>query len=321
MAGMILKLARMNDLVTKESEMLKDCLRGLLDWLPPGGRDSIAHEILDAESDEKLLATYENILICLLQPIKASGGKTPTPVDSPHQKRREDAQAVYEVIEEPQVRDMNFRNGCLERDRYRCVVTKAISFNEAEETESADDVLQGDLEAAHIIPWSFASYDPMKGASVVSNMWETLYQCFPEIRAIMRNSRINEIETGLTLHNSIHRAFGRFRCAFEPIANAPHTYNFVTFKRFPTEMKPFLPHQVTFVDASQPESESCLPHPVLLDCHYRLAKFFHASGMGVVIDKTLDHLKEIKTGSFLPRDGTNDLGSLLRYGNWQSVTI
>lgn len=86
-------------------------------------------------------------------------------------------------------------------------------------------------------------------------------------------------------------------------------------------MNPFLPHQVTFVDASQPESESRLPHPVLLDYHYRLAKFFHASGMGEVIDKTLDRLKELKTGSVLARDGTTDLGSLLRYAVWESVTV
>jgi hypothetical protein len=68
---------------------------------------------------------------------------------------------VYEVIEELQVRDSDFCKGCLERDRYRCVVTKAISFDKAEEIGSAEDVLQGDLEAAPIIPWSFESYDPM----------------------------------------------------------------------------------------------------------------------------------------------------------------
>lgn len=86
-------------------------------------------------------------------------------------------------------------------------------------------------------------------------------------------------------------------------------------------MKPFLSRQVTFVDASQPESESRLPHPVLLDCHYRLAKFFHASGMGEVIDKTLDRLKELKTGLVLARDGTTDLESLLRYAVWESVAV
>lgn len=41
------------------------------------------------------------------------------------------------------------------------MVTKAISFDEAEEIGSAEDVLQEDLEVAHIIPWSFASYNPM----------------------------------------------------------------------------------------------------------------------------------------------------------------
>lgn len=57
--------------VTKESEKLQDCFGGLLNWLPPGGRNSIAHDILDAESDEMLLATYENIRTCLLQPSKS----------------------------------------------------------------------------------------------------------------------------------------------------------------------------------------------------------------------------------------------------------
>ena len=65
------------------------------------------------------------------------------------------------MIEELQVRDSNFRKGCLERDRNRCVVTKAISFDKAEEIGSAEDVLQGDLEATHIIPWLFASFDPV----------------------------------------------------------------------------------------------------------------------------------------------------------------
>jgi hypothetical protein len=43
--------------------------------------------------------------------------------------------------------------------------------------------------------------------------------------------------------------------------------------------------------------------------------------MGEVIDKTLDRLKELKTGSVLARDGTTDLGSLLRYADWDSVTV
>lgn len=57
--------------VTKESEKLLDCFGGLLDWLPPGGRGSTVHDILDAESDDMLLATYETIRTCLLQPSKS----------------------------------------------------------------------------------------------------------------------------------------------------------------------------------------------------------------------------------------------------------
>ncbi|KAJ6144877.1 hypothetical protein N7470_008772 [Penicillium chermesinum] len=124
-------------------------------------------------------------------------------------------------------------------------------------------------------------------------MWETLYRYFPEVRKVIRSSAIDEIQNGLTLQGTMHYAFGHFQCTFEPV--------------------------VTFVDPTEPEWGSKLPSRILLDCHYRLTKLFDASGIGEAIDKSLDSLKELKTGSVLDR-ATTDVGSLIRFSVWESNT-
>lgn len=54
----------------KDNKKLKCCLKALLDWLPKEGRDSLAHDISNAKSDEMIYTTYENLLSCLLTPSK-----------------------------------------------------------------------------------------------------------------------------------------------------------------------------------------------------------------------------------------------------------
>lgn len=89
---------------------------------------------------------------------------------------------MYESVEEPQLRDSDFRKGCLECVRDRCMVTKAITINMAKETQHrmieraiskprisflnhCTKILNGMLvgldmaDISIIIPWSFASYD------------------------------------------------------------------------------------------------------------------------------------------------------------------
>ncbi|KAJ6023718.1 hypothetical protein N7540_004515 [Penicillium herquei] len=295
--------------VTNESEKLQGCFRALLDWLPVGGRDSIAHDILNSDSDEKLMTAFDNIRTCLFLPMKLCG-----------RKRCEYTLDMDNELEDLEEQNFDFRQGCLQRDGNRCVVTKSGLFEKWKEITSRC-LLQREIEPAYIIPWSFPSYNSLKDTGDISNIWTTLYQCFPEIQPVVQSYKISEIQNGITLLESIHRQFSDFQCAFEPIPDIPHTYNFVTFEDFPVEMKPDLPQRVSFVDTFRPTSEDRLPHPVLLECHYRLARIFHASGMNEAIDKTLRDLEELKAGSVLACDGSTDLASLLQYAIWKSVTV
>ncbi|KAJ5715596.1 uncharacterized protein N7483_012777 [Penicillium malachiteum] len=210
-------------------------------------------------------------------------------------------------------RESDFGQGCLQRDGDRCVVTNTLSSEKRKK-----------LEPANILPWSFPCYSASRKDMITSNLWTTLFQCFPEIRSVVQSDKINEIQNGLTLLSSIHRPFSDFQCAFEPITDTPHTYKFVTFEGFPAETKASLrnlPQQINFVTGSPPTPEDRLPHPVLLDCHYRLANIFHASGMTEAMGKTLRRAKKIKAGSLLEHDGTTDLASALYYAIWQTVAI
>lgn len=45
-------------------------------------------------------------------------------------------------------------------------------------------------------------------------MWEVLYRCFPKVRHVgMKVAKINDPSNGMILIDSIHRPFGKFRCA------------------------------------------------------------------------------------------------------------
>ncbi|KAJ5727036.1 hypothetical protein N7493_006063 [Penicillium malachiteum] len=285
--------------VTEECEKLQDCFTALLNWLPEGGRDAIAHDILGSKSDKKLTADFERICTRLLFPMKFCGRKRCEYTKDKHEPLDEDL-AEYES---------GIHQECLRRDGNRCVVTKTTSKGDSQIV----------LEPAYIIPWSFPSHNPPKDTGCISKMWTTLYRCFPAIESVL-SSRINEVENSLTLLNSINREFGEFRCALESIPDTPHTYKFVTFKDFPLELKSSLSGQVKFKDTDQPTSQAGLPHPVLLDCHYRLAKIFYESGMIDVIDEDIRDLEELIAGHELDLDGDTDLGSVVEYAIWGSMT-
>lgn len=78
-----------------------------------------------------------------------------------------------------------------------------------------------------------------------------------------------------------------------------------------------VPEFITFDDSL----EHRLPHPALLDCHYRLAKFFDMTGMGEVIDKTLEQWRNTRGESVLAGDGTTDLASLIEMAKWECVRV
>lgn len=78
--------------------------------------------------------------------------------ESPVEKRKTNAELVDATLSKPQPRVPSFRETCLRRDSYQCVVTKQMDCDHWENLGKPPDVKYGDLEAAHIIPFAYASW-------------------------------------------------------------------------------------------------------------------------------------------------------------------
>lgn len=159
----------------RADKKLKACMTALLDWLPPGGRDSAARDILQCETDDKLYEMFENIRTCLLAPCKFSGkciSKIKSPTDfhavkmagsnsasrTPIEKREENVEIVASTLGNPQQREEQFRKDLLRRDNHRCVITQDLHWEKWEEIGAPEDLDCDYIEAAHIIPFSLASW-------------------------------------------------------------------------------------------------------------------------------------------------------------------
>jgi hypothetical protein len=90
----------------------------------------------------------------------------PSVTDSPHGKRQEQLEAVASKLDQPSTRTEDFRKLCLKRDGYRCVVTGQMDVEHWIESNCPADIPKGLVEAAHIIPFSYGSWDK---ASVISS--------------------------------------------------------------------------------------------------------------------------------------------------------
>lgn len=83
--------------------------------------------------------------------------------ESPHPERLRNAEIVSSNLDEAQTRKKEFRDLCFERDEHRCVLTGVTSITKWEDAGQPEDVEHGYLEAAHIVPFSYASW---RGAPV-----------------------------------------------------------------------------------------------------------------------------------------------------------
>ncbi|OJD15621.1 hypothetical protein AJ78_04141 [Emergomyces pasteurianus Ep9510] len=111
------------------------------EWLPDEGKLSFAQDILACDNDNDLHAVFWNLVTGLLYQMKTTSRKTS--VSSSPQSL-----SVY------QSRDSKFRETCLQRDKYKCMVTKEMDINHWGQIDYPSDVLFGDVEAAHIIPFT-----------------------------------------------------------------------------------------------------------------------------------------------------------------------
>ncbi len=135
---------------------------------------------------------------------------TPSPFD----KRQHNFQTVAAALPDPQNRNAFFQTTCLRRDNYSCAATKTMDITHWEELGKPVEVAQGDLEVAHIIPFSYASCK--NSLHDAGKIWENLWRCFPAVRRVgMSLDKINDASNGITLTDSTRKHFGMFCCAFK----------------------------------------------------------------------------------------------------------
>ncbi|KAK2806769.1 hypothetical protein FQN50_005631 [Emmonsiellopsis sp. PD_5] len=315
------RIAAYQPLEKDKEELLKPSLNALIDWLPEKGWESIARDILEAKSDEALYAVFHNVLTALAAPMKARS-RPPTVTPSPLLKREQNVEAVAATLDTPQTRQRSFRDKCFERDRYRCVVTGNTDTSHWNELGRPNDMRHGQLEAAHIIPFAYASWDKSSGPPEhIARAWEALYRCFPRIRQIgMEYDDINALSNGISLRYDIHPQFGEFAIAFKP-TDTENVYELKVFPSYPTDLRPTLPEGLVKFTRAEDAQDLELPSAALLDCHYRLAEILNASGMGEAVEqyqKEWERLKESADGS-LRHDGGTDLGRIIRTALWTHV--
>lgn len=159
-----------------DEDKLPAALEAFLTWLPEGGRESLARDITNAADDQALHQVYHN-LTGLAVPseskprldladitnettgIVKARSTAPSVTASPHAKRQENADAVASTLDKPVSRDAKFREFCLRRDGYRCVVTGEMDTAHWIKIDCPTDVVSFPAEVAHIIPFSYASWD------------------------------------------------------------------------------------------------------------------------------------------------------------------
>jgi hypothetical protein len=89
-----------------------------------------------------------------------SRSKQSSVTDSPYPKSQGNVDIVAAMLDKPQTRNSKFRDMCLKRDSYRCVVTGHMDTDYWDKTLGNPEGIDfGPVEAAYIIPFAYASWD------------------------------------------------------------------------------------------------------------------------------------------------------------------
>ncbi|OJJ50420.1 hypothetical protein ASPZODRAFT_13500 [Penicilliopsis zonata CBS 506.65] len=306
----------------REEAKLQTGLTAFLGWLPEGGRESVARDILSATTDDEVHGVFINLLTALAMPMKARS-RTSSVIQSPHSKRRQAVESVAATLDEPEERKKSFRKSCMQRDGYCCVASGNMDIDEYKARGRPSGVDSCYVEGVHIIPFAYASWDnTVAPPEQTASAWEVLWRCFPRVRQVgMQVASINDLSNGITLRGSLHREFGRFQIAFKP-TNVPNVYERKLFPDFATVESRTLPSSPRIEFTRAPGTENyALPSAALLDCHYRLAEILNASGMAEVIDEQWRRWEDLResTGGSVHPDGKTDIGGYLNAALWERV--
>ncbi|PYI02103.1 hypothetical protein BO78DRAFT_377758 [Aspergillus sclerotiicarbonarius CBS 121057] len=282
-------------------------LKTVFKYLPPGGQQNLAEDVLGCNSDERIRQLVKSIETGLLLPVKALGGKPqevmPNPrlgaADSVENLASRDIQSISRNDQE------RLRSECMRRDGNRCVITGVYDTNMKDRPRGATI---GFLEAAHILPFALGTYRNEAERHRICLIWTNIYRYFPEVRARLNflSTDINSEKNVMMLLKPLHQEFGNFSLSFMA-TDIPDTYRLKTFDGFSNVYNWLLPANrlVAFTSSDQRYS---LPHPVLLGIHDAIAHILHLTGRGEKADKLQQDYNEL--GCLAP-GGTTDIESLL----------
>ncbi|KAE8135355.1 hypothetical protein BDV38DRAFT_284990 [Aspergillus pseudotamarii] len=276
-------------------EMVKPSLCAFIDWLPEGGRESIARDCIKATTDDDLYQVFKNLFTGLAIPMKTRS-KLPSVTDSPDPNRQNNVEVIAGILDQFNTRGQDFHHGCLRRDSYKCVITGEMDTKHWESLGCPEGIDFAPTEGAHIIPFTYASWDTSTGRA---KAWEVLYRCFP---------------------GSVHDQFGPFNIVLQP-TNLMNKYEVKYFYKYPPSDRRLLPETIELKKAKDTE-QLALPNRALLDCHYRLAEILNASGLGEIIERHADRWKNLKVSTYnavIREDGGTNIGEFLDAGLWQYI--
>ncbi|KAE8151446.1 hypothetical protein BDV25DRAFT_138866 [Aspergillus avenaceus] len=252
-------------------------------------------------------------------PLKASTAKTPQPSRF----------MLSELAFGTPRRIADLRHFCLVRDRYRCVITRKFDAVEGEVRYKiyGDQVTDDDgnsllpesrnmafLEVAHIIPHSLMSLSNIEGELKLTEQKQIAHKILKMFNPIafhlIQGTDIDRPMNALTLTQELHRLFGNFEVAFEPVQNEEHTYriNFMKTNRIwraydlPVTRELFI----------TPDRSIEPPLRELLEIHRAIARILHLSAAGEYIDRVIQDMEKLKVEP-VSSDGSSRIGDYINY--------
>ncbi|KAJ5493444.1 hypothetical protein N7539_002190 [Penicillium diatomitis] len=302
-------------------DKLENVLTEALQWLPEGGRDALAQDIIDVRGDDQMLYdVFANFRTAVMEAIKSVSKEPVTP--SPHHKRQKSIDRVAARLPEPLSRSDDWVRDCRERDGNHCVISYPFEHEMPQERHLPRANNQGQqrdyLEVHHIIPFSLGGFNK-KDDHDTAIKWSSIYTAFPKTKAIAA-SKINTLENGITLRQELHRAFQRFLIALRP-TGIPNCYEIKKWQPDEHELalRLLFNYQlpagaIVTLRQAVGHADKPLPSTDLLDMHWRVCEIFHASGMAEevkLVEQRWFKLKHDLCGRSLPEDGSLNLEEVL----------
>ncbi|OJJ45352.1 hypothetical protein ASPZODRAFT_143987 [Penicilliopsis zonata CBS 506.65] len=168
-----------------------ELLRQTFKYFPAEGRKNLTNDILKCITDSQIHLLAKVIENGLLTPIKVAGAKTvinPSPRIGVEDSIEQLSTLIDGSIAHSQA---VLRLRCLERDGDMCVLSGYYDIEKWK--TSPPDKTTADLEAAHIIPFSLASFRDETERQYITTVWNTIFRYFPGVRSRWRPRLVTQM--------------------------------------------------------------------------------------------------------------------------------